>query len=317
MRTNRTLVPVLLAAALTVATACSRHAAPVTGEVSRSFPAAEGKLVRIDLRSIDADVTVRPGDTIEVSAVLSARSNSSAFSRRWVDEHRPVMEDSPATLEIREPKGRRGLFFVGFLHTSAHLTVALPPSCRLEVRTTSGDVALDGAAVMPAPTRVETSSGDVAVSGGCSDLAVHTTSGDVEVSGPPLASLDAESRSGDVRVTAEVHRALAETTSGDLRFTRVAGSLSAVTSSGDVAATWDAATATGDVSVRTRSGDVAVRLPGEMAVSGVATTRSGRISSRFDGTWSDRNRTLTLSGAGGVTVSLRTVTGRISLLRAS
>ena len=317
MRTVRTLIPVLVGATLVLACACSRRSAPVASRSSRSFPAGEGKLVRIELRSVAADVTVRPGDTIEVATELTARSSSAAFSRRWIREHEPVMEDSPATLAIREPEHKSGLFFVGFLHTRARVTVALPPSCRLEVKTTSGDVDLEGGAAMAATTRIETGSGDVSIGGGSSDLAVHTVSGDVEISGDPLDVLDVETASGDVRVDAEVRQALAETGSGDLRLNRLAGNLSAVTSSGNVAATWDAAAATGELSIRSRSGDVVLRLPEGLAVSGVATTRTGHISSRFQGSWSDRERTLTLSRPGGISVSLHTSSGRISLRHSS
>jgi DUF4097 and DUF4098 domain-containing protein YvlB len=281
---------------------------------TKTFPATAGKLVRLELASLDPLIRVAEATEITVTVALEARSSSGRAAQRWVARHTPVFEDSESTLEVRLPRRPHGAFVVGMLHTSDTVEVTIPPGCRLEVRSTSGDVELEGTAALAGPVRLNTASGDVGVRGGASALVVKTASGDVRVTGGTVEQLEVETASGDVTVEASTARALVDTASGSIRLRSLTGDLSVDTTSGDVRATWVSLPATGRVSVRTTSGGVRLRMPVTPALAGRLSTSSGRIVSDVDGAWGRSHRSLEIgAAAGGVELDVRTTSGDIHL----
>jgi Toastrack DUF4097 len=308
----RRIAPVLLAiTALTVG--CARIGQPTRVEQERTFPVTEGKLVRLDLGSLDAKVRVVESGDIHVRLSLEARASSSRAAHRWVERNSPVFEDSPNTLEIRRPGRHATFLFFGFVHTAGSVEVELPRTCRLEVSTSSGDVSIEGAVRPSEPVRVRTSSGDVLIDGGAGAAVIRTTSGDVRIDGGRLDLLDVETSSGDVRLRAGAEKATIETTSGDVHLLGLAGDLSADTSSGDVWATWKDLTPTASVHISTSSGDVVLRMPTAPPYRGELRTSSGDIRSSVEGTWDERRRDLRFSG-GGPRLEVRTSSGDITIL---
>jgi hypothetical protein len=289
----------LVLLALVSALACRPPRTPLAFHDARSFPAETGKAVEVDARSLDVEVTVQPGESIAVKVDLEARASSRTAAARWVERSKPVYADSAGRLEIRVPSGRRNVMMIGYFQTRGTIQVTLPPHCRLEVHTASGDVVLDGDQVLSEPVRVETSSGDVRVAGGVGRLVVETASGDVRVTGGDVDGVEAQTASGDVEVRTAVRRVQVDTASGDLRLDRLLGELSVHTASGDVRATWrEAGNATRAV-VSTASGDVTLRLPRDASITGKVSTSSGHIRSDFPGSFGRRERTFTLGGQGG------------------
>jgi len=315
-----------LAALAILLAGCQRPPAePATYHDTRSFPAAEGKLVRLHVSSLDPEIVVAAGDHITVEVRLSAQASSGAAAARWVERHTPQIDDSPAALEIRAAR-RWGTLMVGFLRTTAHLRVVLPPSCRLEITTSSGDVSIDGTETLNAPVRITTTSGDVSVRGGVRSLEVRTTSGDLQATGQELEQLQLRSTSGDATVRAPLRAVLADATSGDLRLEGLRGDLSAHSTSGDVRAAWADLPAGASIRAETTSGDVRLRLPSLAGVTGELRTRTGTVRTKAPGRWERRDRHLVLipsphgapppeeaPGGAKVTVDVSTRSGDISL----
>lgn len=288
---------------------------PLAHHESRSFAASTGKLVRCDLRSLDLEVVVKEGDAITADVNLEASASSSAFARRWIENHTPSFADSGDTLEIKVPSRHRSSLIVGYIRTEGSIVLTVPPRCRLEVASSSGDITFEGRAPLSAPIRLTTSSGDVEISGGVADLIMHTSSGELEVSREALASLEFESSSGDVRVRSGCGRILVDTTSGEIRLHDLTGGLSVDTTSGDLVASW-LSTPAGAVRVRSTSGDVDLELPADTELRGDVTTSSGELRSDFPATSDRRGRRLTLGGgAGAVDLEIRTTSGDVNLRR--
>lgn len=311
----RRLTFILALGGLLVLAACTRPSTPNAVHESKTFPAAAGKLVRLDVRSLDVHVKVAEASTISVTVDLRARSSSRAATRRWIERNTPVFDDSESVLEVRRPGGaRRGLVIVGFIHTEGRLDLVIPPSCRLEVRTSSGDVSIEGEGSLSRPVRIDTASGDVTVSGGVRELIADTASGDVHVTGPALAVLEANTASGDVTLEGGSERVIVDTASGDARLEKLTGDLSADTSSGGVSASWERLAAGGKIRVSTSSGDVRLRMPEGTPLGGDVNTTSGRIHSDFSASREKRGRMMSFAAPGAsVELEVRTSSGDVNL----
>ncbi|MGD1147334.1 MAG: DUF4097 family beta strand repeat-containing protein [Thermoanaerobaculaceae bacterium] len=294
--------------------ACIRSRVPLSVHETKTFTAAAGKLVRFDVSSLDVDVTVAPTSTITAEVEIDARSSSRGAARRWVDSHTPTFDDSSSALEIRQPSRRAGIVVFGFLNTKARVKLVMPPECGLEVRTSSGDVAVGGDVVVAGPVRIRTSSGDVTVTGGLRELIVKTSSGDVVVRRQPLAGLEADTTSGDVTLESGGQRAIVGTSSGDVRLEKLEGGLSVDTSSGEVAASWAALAPGSKLRVHTSSGDVRLRVPDAAQFRGRISTRSGSIHSDFSGVSERREHELSFTAmADAVEIDVRTSSGDVSV----
>ena len=323
MRLHHAATACLLALALS---ACVEHRGTATSHKdSKEFASAPGKLVVLDVRSLDVEVEIVDGGAIGVAVEIEARASSAAAARRWVERNTPAIKDSPTRLEITTPR-RSSVALIGFIDTEGVLRIKAPAECRLEVRTASGDVTLRGAAVMAAPVRIDTGSGDVTVRGGARELLVDTSSGDVRVAGEALAVVEADTASGDITLDAGADRVAIDTSSGECVLRRLRGALTVSSQSGDVDARW-LSLASGDrIGVETSSGDVALRLPRSLQVRGEVVTSGGTIESEAPGDQDRRGRRLTLSppaapaeatsapASGTVEVSVRTGSGDVRLL---
>ncbi len=326
---RKVLILAATAALAALLAGCQRPPAePAEFHDARSFPAGEGKLVRLDVGSLDPEIEVAAADTITVEVRLSAHASSRAAAARWVERHAPKIDDSPAALEIRAVR-RGGTLIVGFLRTHSHLRVVVPPSCGLEITTSSGDVSIDGRETLTAPARITTTSGDITVRGGVRALEVRTVSGDLKATGNGLEQLQLRSTSGDATVHAPLRTVLADTTSGDLRLENLIGDLSAYATSGDLRAEWADLPVDASIRAETTSGDVRLTLPSLTGVTGELRTRSGSVRTHAPGRWERKDRYFVLvpvlpglppaeaaPGSGGVTIKVSTRSGDI-LLRSS
>jgi hypothetical protein len=318
---------VLIALLATVLPACHRPpGSRAEQDQTHAFPAAAGKLVRLDVRSLDVDIEMTTGESIGVETRLEAHSSSRAAAEQWLERHAPKLDDSPSRLEITVPR-RSSITLVGFLSTKGVVRVKLPVQCALEVHTSSGDVTIAGTSLLGTPARVETTSGDVTVRGGVRELLAETTSGDVHVAGAPLEVLDSTSTSGDVQLDTGAARAVIETSSGDIRLHDLGGDLTATATSGDVDARWLRLPPGSTVRVQTSSGNVTMRLPTATPLTGEVRTTSGRISSEFPGDEDRHGRRFLIGSAAtapeqperpatAAGVSVKTTSGDVTLRKA-
>jgi hypothetical protein len=312
---SRTLTTLVLPLAV-LGLACMRVvAAPVTFHDSKTFPAAPGKLVRLDVRSLDVTVSVTEGGSITATTDLEVRSGSSSSATRWIENHTPEFTDSASQLEIRVPKQPRTVTIsFGTTHSKAHLALSVPAGCVVETHTSSGDVVFEGPALLAGPTRVNAASGDLTVRGGVRELIADTASGDVRVSGQRLALLQADTASGDVVLESGSDKALIDTASGDVRLRGLAGDLTVDTASGDVSATWQELAPGHSIKVDTSSGDVSLTLPATVPVTGSLSSHSGDLSSDLPGAHDQHKHAFTFAGQDpAVRLTVHTSSGDIGV----
>ncbi|MEW6338800.1 MAG: DUF4097 family beta strand repeat-containing protein [Acidobacteriota bacterium] len=305
----------LVASILFTTIACHGERTPTTFTETRSFPVAAGKVVRLDLGSLDLEVRVADTDSIGVEVSLEARSSAPGAARRWIESHRPAYSDGPSRLVVEVPKRSHGTFMVGYFRSDGDVRLTIPPSCRLEVETSSGDVTLDGIGPLDGAVRVTTASGDLEVRGGAREIVVRTASGDVDIDAGALDRLEADTASGEVVLRSGARQAIVDTASGEVDLSDLSGELSVHTTSGDVRARWAVPPAGGRIEVNTTSGDIALNLPTAAVLTGRARTRTGRLESDWKGSW-DRRRSLQLpaTAAAATTIELRATSGDIELL---
>jgi DUF4097 and DUF4098 domain-containing protein YvlB len=288
MRRSIVFVPVLLL----VTFGCVRPRVPLVLHETTSFPAPPDKLVLLDTGTVDTEVTVAGSTTITVETDLEVRASSAAAARKWLEDHKPEISDSPGRLSVHPATRRTGLYLAAFHQTRARVTVTMPATCRLEITTTSGDVRLSGSEPLPSPVLVTTTSGDLKVEGGVRALAVHTSSGDCRIDGPPLASLELDSTSGDLRLRSGAARLAVETSSGDITADDLTGALTFHSSSGDLRATWFGLPTGTKIDVETSSGDVTLLVP-TSSMRGTVSTSSGSLHCELPCTRQEHSCTLT------------------------
>ena len=77
-------------------------------------------------------------------------------------------------------------------------------------------------------------------------------------------------------------------------------------------ASWSSVPRGEKIRIRTSSGDVTLRLPGDTSVTGEARTRSGSLRSSFAGVEERREKTIRFAAAvGGVELDVSTASGDI------
>jgi DUF4097 and DUF4098 domain-containing protein YvlB len=151
---------------------------------------------------------------------------------------------------------------------------------------------------------VHTASADVRCTGELGSLDVHTASGDVSaerVNGVARVS----TASGDVYVGAAAEANL-DSASGDVSVGRVSGPVTASTASGDVRIAAASGTRT---EAKSASGDIIVAVPPGIGVYLDLSTLSGTVSSEL--------QPAEESGGADMTLSCRTLSGDVQVIRAA
>jgi hypothetical protein len=234
--------------------------------------------------------------TVDVEALNGAAEKALA---EVVVQHLPGSADgAPARLLVTVPTSR--------LLSSPRfaVTAVLPAGCPLGVSVASaaatvrgpwGDVDVAGA------------SGDVRVEA-CAGLAVRTASGDVHV-GTVAGDAVVRSASGGVRLDAVSGAATVTTASGDVRLGPVGGDVEVASASADVVV---GRVASGEVALRTVSGDATVAVAPGLRLWLDLQTVSGRLDSQLAPDDDEAG-----DGAAVLTVRMRSVSGDLRLRRAA
>jgi hypothetical protein len=187
------------------------------------------------------------------------------------------------------------------------LTIKAPEGSSCAAKTASGDLSFVGE--LSALT-VETASGDTSAASVSGDVTVQSASGDVllDTAGGDIAIRTA---SGDVHVSRVGGYARLSTASGDIAVGSCGGSVTAETASGDIRL---GAVATGQVELRSASGDLQVAVvPGIGVYLDLAST-SGSLHSDLEPSDADDDRDE--SGV-PVRISCRALSGDIRIVRAT
>ena len=232
--------------------------------------------VEIGSGSIDVTATETDESRVEITG-------------RYADEVDVSFEGRD--LRIVAPRRRTGFLSED---TSLFVTVTVPSSSDLAVRTGSadlgvigeigtshvksgsGDVRLD---VISGSSTAETGSGDVEIEESQGTARIKSGSGDVTVRHVG-SSLSVSTGSGDVQIGTSAESAVIKTGSGDVRVVDAGGDLSLTTGSGDLQI--DTARR-GKFSAKGASGSVHVGIPAGTPIWTDISTVSGRIHNNVEG----------------------------------
>lgn len=255
-----------------------------TDTVTLSAPLGSGQLLR----------TVNTSGRTTIRAGGAGAVRVTAVRHFWSSDQRPDVRLAPSgdalVLETVRPERT---FFGGA--PWADYDVEVPPGTTVEVRTTSGDVAVRG---LSGNVQVQSSSGDVTLNEIAGSAEVRTSSGDVALNAVR----------GELRV---------QTTSGSVRGANLERPREVATSSGAVTLE---GTFAADARITTTSGDVELRFAPASSVRLDVATTSGELALRGLALTDQRQERRSLSGtlgAGAGLLTVRTTSGDVTLAAGS
>jgi len=250
------------------------------------------------------DVEIRVGSgSIEIEAG-DAQTTTLAIGGRDPQEFRVDLTDGPDGRHrlVIEQRKHRGAFFGWGRDTNIVLRV--PRGANVEAGTGSADLSVRGRL---GSITFQTGSGDLSFEDSDGNVVMKSGSGDVRgrsVDGDVVFN----SGSGDVRVDSVVGELVARTASGDVDVRTAGRSIHATSASGDVRI--DAASS-GDVQVRTVSGDVNIGVAQGTSVWLDLSSVSGDAVCELDAADEPRN------GNPGLELRLTSVSGDVRVLKAT
>jgi DUF4097 and DUF4098 domain-containing protein YvlB len=259
---------------------------------SWEFAAAAPIAVDIELPAGSVNVTARP----VTAAHVELRASGSA-GERLLAETEVSFESETLRVHVPKRSSIRG-------NASLDLNVEVPEGSSVTFGTASADVTLDG---QFGPVHGSTASGDVHVDRASGDAQLTVASGDVRVE-EAAEDVKVNSASGDVMIGRAGGDIIAKTASGDVWVHHAGQSVTVKTASGDVRVDSIAA---GLADATTVSGDVSVAVVPGTGVYMDISTLSGDVSSDLEA-----DASVGAEGEAALTVSCRTVSGDIRLLRA-
>jgi len=273
--------------------------------------------------SVDETRPAEPDARIELIGVsgdfeiLGHEADELVVSGRLGDDVRELIIDGDPSawrVELKMKEGRRG--WSPGAGDSSDLRLLVPHGGRVDARTVSADLVLDG--LDGEAVDVQTVSGDLAL-GRVTPvrLRAETVSGDLSAVGGGSRDNRIQSVSGDVELREAGGRHEIESVSGDIEFDGLAvAELRVQSVSGDVDARVRPAPGA-LIELESHSGDVALHLPANSGLRLDAETFSGSIESDFGGTvrrGRGPGEKLRLeTGDAGIRVEANTFSGRFRL----
>jgi DUF4097 and DUF4098 domain-containing protein YvlB len=246
--------------------------------------------------TVHANVTSQSGDIIVHSSTgskLEVTLRASASSAHLLDLAEIHFDESTNTLDVhtrnaegsRQKVGRGSWFSFG--DSDLDVDLVIPVDSTLNVKTVSGDTALDGDLD---DVHVSSVSGDVRVHGDVNVADIKTTSGDVDAR-RVRDFLRCRTASGDVSCESTAHTTDISSASGDIRLV---------------------AEQPGDLTVKAVSGDVIVRVARGLVVDINGNTVSGDMGTNIDLDGADDGE-----GSGELAIKVTTVSGDVRIDKAS
>lgn len=230
---------------------------------------ADAKILEVTNLSGEIKVTTG-GNLIVIKATKIAKSDSETEAEKDLEKTTIKVEEKPDKVEV----------VVKHQNVLVNFDITLPKGVKLITHSVSGDISVDGVAVM----EVESVNGDVNISKGFEDINVSVVSGDLKIDNTGKASenLNVSAVNGEIELTASLPE------SGGKY------SLSAV--SGVIKLTIQGSTENYDINVDTISGSVSSDLPLEKT--------GGFVGAEYKAK----------AGAGDNQISISTVSGSVKII---
>jgi len=280
----------------------------VRADFSHTYPLQPGATVSVESYNGSVEIVGWDREEAEVSGTKTADSQES-LDRIQVD-----IKNNPSSLNIRavKPGG-------GFSGTGVRMTLRVPRKAVVDrAETSNGSVHV---ADLAGAARLRSSNGAVRVERIGGDLDARTSNGSLEISGV-AGEARLVTSNGRIQVEGVEKRVEGETSNGSVK-ARLNGRapVRLVSSNGSIEAAFDGAPA-GDVRLETRNSSITLDLPAKTSARLSAATTNSSVSSEFEvsGASRDDQRRTRLEGnigAGGPSIDLSTVNGRISIVRGS
>ena len=211
------------------------------------------------------------------------------------------MEDGDDELRITADAGKTSFLGLGHLTARSRLGVILPSYVVPDLTTSSGPIRLRGAFPLARPLRLRTSGADIFFEGAAAALDIRTAGGNAEVvTVRPLEDFFARTSSGNVSLRGGARAATVDTASGSVDLGNLSGPVQVETSTGRITVQWDRLDPDDRLVIRSASGRIELILPPWVRPRGTLVTTTGSIRCDFEGTWSEREDALELTGDGPV-----------------
>jgi hypothetical protein len=280
---------------------------------TESFPSAESKRLEVDAADLDVRLRTADLDVIETDLLLHISGTTEDKAQRWIENHTPAFTDSDNRLRIVIEPGKSGFLWFGSLTERAHISIVAPNEIIPDITTTSGGIQIRGDFPNAHPLQLRTSTGDVFMDGAAESIDFHSAAGDAQIKVVrPLDSLIALTSSGDVNLVGGARTARVDTASGRISLHNLSGDAEVSTSTAKIILSWDRLEPGATVRVRSSSGNVQLIVPAGVMPQGRITTTTGSVRSELPGEVVEGGMTLRLSGD-GPTFDVETASGAIQL----
>jgi len=297
---------------------------------------ALSKTGTVILRNISGDIEVKTWDKAEVSikAVKTTKASSEKTAQERFDLVKIDVSKQGNVLTIRTEYPKDNFLNRKIKNFSVDFWLVVPAKAEADVHSVSGDVTAEK---IGGDLHAETVSGDVEILDASSFVRAKSVSGDVTVTNAS-DGVDCDSVSGDIEVKNVNGDADLKTVSGEIILQNIRnGNIQAETVSGEVelmdvkgAMKVNAESLSGKVEyigdinssgryyMKSHSGGIYLRIPGDSKFDLRSKTFSGSINSDFDITVSGKISNRELRGranGGGADIELKTFSGSIHIIK--
>lgn len=301
--------------------------------ITRTFTAAPGQKLVVDVGSTSIDVRGGPGTEVAIEYLRRVSAGSQADEEEILRDHVVTIEQSGDTITIRSrgPASQGGSWWSNLWGSRStrkfQLKVTVPEKFNVELKTSGGGIAV---ASLQGTVKANTSGGGLDFTGIAGEINGHTSGGgidlddcrgtiEVHTSGGGIKARHGEGRlslnTSGGGITVDTHRGdvKAHTSGGGITCNAIAGDVDAHTSGGGIRAELTMQPAA-PCRLSTSGGSVTVIVPANVAVNLDAETSGGSVHSELPVTVSGENKRNRLRGpinGGGPELHLRSSGGSI------